>query len=318
MTPPTMSSMLAPSKAATPSMKSGDPRIGHLLGRNLTDGRTPKAVLLGFESDEGVKRNGGREGARRAPDAIREALFAFTPDAEQPVAFTRLIEQMQDIGNVVLSGDLEKDQESLGNVVANYLAAGSIVIIIGGGHETSYGHFLGYVNNATRVSLLSWDAHPDVRELVNGKGHSGSPFRQAILHPSRCCVDYRVGGVLPYSANVEHLKFIKENGGHYFFKDRLDFGTIENLYRRFNYPVMASFDVDAVDASFAPGVSAPASFGMYPEVWFSAAEQAGSCERVRSIDIVEVNPDVDLDRRAIKLAALTIWYFLRGMCHRRG
>lgn len=298
-------------------MKAGDPRIGHLIGRGIKEPQQAKVVLLGFESDEGVTRNGGRAGSRKAPDEIRGALFAFTPDAERPERFVQVLDHVHDAGNIVISGDLEQDQENLGKVVSHFLAAGAVVVILGGGHETSFGHFLGYAVRNSRVSLLNWDAHPDVRELVNGKGHSGSPFRQAILHPSRCCIDYRVGGILPYSANIEHLKFIRDHGGHYFFKDRLDFGTIENLYRRFDNEVMVSFDVDAVDASFAPGVSAPASFGMYPHVWLSAAEHAGLCEQVRSIDIVEVNPEVDLDRRAVKLAALTVWHFFRGLCHRR-
>ena len=44
-----------------------DPRVEHIMGRAVAAGEAPHAVLLGFPTDEGVLRNGGRPGAARGP-----------------------------------------------------------------------------------------------------------------------------------------------------------------------------------------------------------------------------------------------------------
>ncbi|HLR26945.1 MAG TPA: hypothetical protein VK112_13855, partial [Fodinibius sp.] len=72
---------LVKSDIGCPDTTDKDPRMGHLLAHQQES--SPKVVLLGFPSDEGVKRNGGREGAAEAPDEIRKELYKMTPDAEE-------------------------------------------------------------------------------------------------------------------------------------------------------------------------------------------------------------------------------------------
>ena len=52
---------------AVPESAPNDPRIGQVLGSALGRGDVPRAVILGFPSDEGVRRNGGRGGAAEGP-----------------------------------------------------------------------------------------------------------------------------------------------------------------------------------------------------------------------------------------------------------
>lgn len=299
-----------------PDTQGDDVRLGQLLGRRLEGAGQARAALLGYPSDIGVARNGGRVGAAQAPDKIREALFKLTPDPRQYDAFVDLIEHTLDVGNVVLDADMEEDQEHLGQVVASYLTQGTVPIILGGGHETSFGHFLGYVDAGQPVSILNWDAHPDVRPLKDGEGHSGSPFRQAILHPFKNCISYTVAGLLPHSVARNHLNFIVMHGGSYIWRDTLTRERIDHLYHRGTEPLMVSFDIDAVDQAFAPGVSAPATGGLTADLWLYAAYQAGRNPRVRSMDIVECNPVFDRDTQTSRLAALTIWWFLKGLAER--
>ena len=150
-----------------PDSPTSDPRLRDLLGRH---GGEPEVVLLGFPSDEGVARTGGRVGASAGPAAIRAALGRLTPDARDPAPFAALVERTRDAGDVAITGDVERDQEALAAAVGSHLAVGRFVIVLGGGHETTYGHFLGYDRP---VHLLNWDAHADVRELRDGAAHSG-------------------------------------------------------------------------------------------------------------------------------------------------
>jgi formiminoglutamase len=292
-------------------------RIGDLLGRALHARQDPAVVLIGFGVDEGVRRNGGRTGAAEGPRHVRQALLDL-PVGEDPALWT-LLARTRDTGDVPLAGDLEGDQAALGQVVADWLGRGALPVIIGGGHETAYGHFLGYVGRARPVSLLNWDAHTDVRELVDGRGHSGSPFRQAVLHESGLCRRYTVAGLLPEKILAAHVDFITAHGGGFEWKADLSAERIEPVLRSAvadGTALMVSFDLDAVDARWAPGVSAPSTGGVSPDLWLRAASAAGRRHEVASMDLVEVNPAFDPDGRTSHLAARTIREFLQGVAAR--
>ncbi|MDX1548872.1 MAG: arginase family protein, partial [Rhodothermales bacterium] len=173
-----------PPAISPPETAPDDPRVGHLLGRALRGVEEARAVILGFPCDEGVRRNGGRPGAAAAPDALRQALYRFTPDARHAEAFHDLLAHTADLGNLRVEGTMEEAQRALGRALAPFLQRGAVPIVLGGGHETAFGHFLGYAEAGRAVSILNVDAHADVRPLRDGRGHSGSPFRQALEHPS--------------------------------------------------------------------------------------------------------------------------------------
>lgn len=299
-----------------PQTGADDPRLGALLARRVASGTAPRVVLLGFPSDEGVRRNGGRVGAAGAPDRIRRVLYRLTPDAEAPEAFTRLVQETTDLGNFVVSDDVERDQAELAEVLEPYVAQGVFIILLGGGHETSFGHFLAYVRAERDVRIVNLDAHPDVRPVGANGAHSGSPFRQAMLDPSGRCRNYTVAGLRPQSVAVPHLAFIREHGGQVAWGRDLDPSTVGRLYQGPG-PILASFDMDAVNAGEAPGVSAPTADGLSSATWLAAAYAAGRSAGVSSLDLVEVNPNVDHDCRTERLAAVTIWYALKGLAERQ-
>jgi formiminoglutamase len=292
-----------------------DPRIGRLFGARLGPNEIPKAVILGFPSDEGVRRNGGRVGAAGGPRAVRPALYRLTADPRlEP--FEDFLGRTRDLGDLEISRNLEADQEHLGEALAPYLAAGVFVVVLGGGHETSYGHFQGYVRAGKKVEIVNWDAHPDVRELKQGQGHSGSPFRQALEDPSDACRRYVVAGLEPQVVARAHLAFVQRRG-RAVWRDEVSREMIDSIYNALVSPALVSFDLDAVNQAEAPGVSAPNAAGLRSEMWLSAAYAAGRSPAVTSADVVELNPSVDRDGQTARLAALTVWWLLRGYAERR-
>jgi formiminoglutamase len=126
-----------------------------------------------------------------------------------------------------------------------------------------------------------------------------------------------VAGLLPHSVAAAHLEWLGEREGEWLWGDELTRERADALYARREEPLMASFDMDAVDTAWAPGVSAPASGGMEPGLWLHAAYRAGRSPHVASMDVVETNPRHDPDGRTARLAALTVWHFLRGVAERR-
>lgn len=302
-----------PPAARTPDTTPDDPRLGHLLGSALRPEEPARVVVVGFPSEEGIRRNGGRPGAAAAPAAIRAALYRLTPDAAAPEAFTALAARTRDLGDLRVTGDVEADQATLGELLAPHLAAGAFTIVLGGGHETAYAHFLAHASTAAPVHILNWDAHADVRPLRDGLAHSGSPFRQALEHPSGSCASYTVAGLQPASLAASHLAYVREHGSAH-FRAEVTPELVARVYGAL--PTLVSFDMDAVDRSQAPGVSAPATDGLPASTWLMAARLAGSTASVRGMDVVELSPPFDQDGQTAALAARTVWEVLRGVAER--
>ena len=94
-------------------------------------------VLIGFCSDEGVRRNAGRIGAAAGPEACRHALANLAWHGTDPV---------YDAGDVVCAGEqLEAAQAALGKQIAQLLNDGQRPLVIGGGHEVAWGTWQGVV-----------------------------------------------------------------------------------------------------------------------------------------------------------------------------
>jgi len=304
---------LRPASIPLADTAEDDPRIGRLLGTALAEDEPAAVVIIGFPVDEGVVRNAGRVGASEGPSALRERLFRLCPDPLTHDAFCSLLARTRDLGDVVPSGELERDQEVLGEAVGRALAQGSRVLVLGGGHETSYGHFLGYANADLDVDIENFDAHADVRPLKHGRGHSGSPFRQALEHASGRCRGYRVHGLQRASVAAAHVRWLAEQGGACTWAEELNAQRVSDTFRNRERALLTTFCLDAVDQAFAPGVSAPSTGGLTPALWLHAAYEAGRCPTALGFDIVELNPHFDRDAQTARLAAMTAWHILRGL-----
>jgi formiminoglutamase len=74
--------------------------------------------------------------------------------------------------------------------------------------------------------------------------------------------------------------------------------------------------MDVLDQSVAPGVSAPAVGGLAQGLILELAVAAGRSPKVKSFDLVEVNPSVDESERTSRLAGVILWKFLSGLVQR--
>lgn len=301
-----------------------DPRLGECV--EFWQGGPPqlrpgRPALVGFPQDEGIRRNGGRPGAAAAPSAIRHWLYRLTPhDGLGGADLTAL--GLLDLGDVRIDGGLEESQQTLAEVIAAIGTAGSVPIVLGGGHETAYGHYLGYVHAGREVAIINLDAHLDVRPLVEGKGHSGSPFRQALEHPTQSLRGdrYVCLGAQPFAASREHHRYVRDKGGVVRWcpevRDYLTAVFRQECERLSDCPVYVTLDSDVVQQTDVPGVSAPNPLGLSGLEVAACAAAAGECPTVTSFDLVEINPSLDRDSQSARWAALVVWHFLTGLTRR--
>jgi formiminoglutamase len=309
-------------------LRADDPRLGEVveLWRGDLEALRPgRAVLIGFPQEEGVRRNHGRTGTAEAPHEIRQHLYRLTPwDSESGVDLRD--HPPLDLGDVRIAGGLEESQQALAEVVAAVLQAGAVPVVLGGGHETAFGHFLGYVAADRPVGIINLDAHLDVRPCVNGLGHSGSPFRQVLEHPTHPLAGSRYVclGAQPHSVSRDHWRFAQQRGCTVRWcqevRQSLEACFHEECQRlaASQCQVYVSVDADVVRAADVPGVSAPNPSGLAGEEVLACSRQAGTTSQVSSIDLVEVNPRLDRDGESARWAALALWNFLVGLAARSG
>ncbi|MFI6428742.1 formimidoylglutamase [Rhodococcus oryzae] len=266
-------------------------------------------VLVGFRSDEGVRRNRGRPGAARGPTALRHALASMALAA--PI-------RVFDAGDVAVAvGHLEDGQRRLGDVVAGLLDAGHFVAVLGGGHEVAYGSYLGLSTSAAgmsgaRLGVLNLDAHFDLRD--DAAPNSGTPFRQmadAEAERGRL-LNYAVLGIAQPSNTAALFTRAVSLGVRYLLDD--DCGTanlpaVESFVDEFLRTadlVHLTIDLDVLPASVAPGVSAPAAFGVPLEVIQRVCDIVARSGKLALLDIAELNPKLDFDNRTARTAARLI------------
>ena len=111
--------------------------------------------------------------------------------------------------------------------------------------------------------------------MDDGQGSSGTPFRQALEHPSALCRGYTVAGLNPPSVAQSHLEYLSQRRATAYFNTSINFSAIESIYAAHENDTLVTFDLDAIDQASAPGVSAPATAGLSPHIWLFAAYKAG-------------------------------------------
>ncbi|WP_087753760.1 formimidoylglutamase [Paraburkholderia caledonica] len=272
-------------------------------------------VIVGFSSDEGVRRNQGRIGAAHAPKELRRVLAGLPAKAA--------IAALADAGDVVCDdGDLEAAQAELAHVVSEVLASGGRPLVFGGGHEVAWGTYSGLRlhqqreagNQATllisrELLIINFDAHFDLRQ--KRPGNSGTPFDQIALDCEERGVSFNyvcfgisdLGNTASLFAHAERL------GVRYV----LDVDMQETqLPQRLNElqklldaadDVYLTIDLDVLPAATAPGVSAPAALGVPLSVVEAMVLRVRASGKLRASDIAEYNPTLDQDRRTARAAA---------------
>lgn len=273
---------------------------------------TKDFVLHGFAVDEGVSRNKGRQGAKDAPDMIRRNMSNF------PVILPDF--SLLDFGNITCDdGNLENAQQNLANKISDVLLKGGRSLVLGGGHEVTYGHYSG-VKKAfagQKIGIINFDAHFDNREPENGVGaSSGTGFWQIAQEGE---INSLHIGIQRNSNTLKLFDTAHQFGMKYILADELFFENLPSVYERVNQ-LTESVDVlymticmDVFNASIAPGVSASAYNGIFADAAFMHLyKHILKSEKLQALDIAEVNPQFDIQERTGRLAASLVneWFMI--------
>lgn len=266
-------------------------------------------ALIGFACDEGVRRNGGRTGAKDGPSHLRSACSNLPVHFDQDIIFI-------DLGDITCKTEAMEDaQTALAALVTMALNKGYQPFVIGGGHEVAYAHYTGINNHIdpdNTIGIINFDAHFDLREPVAGVTNSGTGFLQIA---NDCRSAKKPFSYLPIgiqqNSNTRQLYNTAAGLGvkcipasQFSPGDQQDiFDRIEEFISSVNH-IYLTICMDVFSSSVAPGVSAQAYSGLFPDAFFfKVLDKVIESKKLISMDIAEYNPLYDTDQRTAKLAA---------------
>lgn len=287
----------------------------------------------------GVPLNLGcdRGGVERAPNHLREKGLMKLIRKNGHRAF--------DMGNLYIPPVSEADKyayshnlkyleqivevnNNLAELVYDTLRGGAFPLVIGGDHSLGLGSASGVGKSFEDFGIIWLDAHGDINtsettpsgnihgmplsalmglgseELVNvyAKGNKVIP-QNVFLVGTRSLDEGEQDLILRENLNVYTMETIRQKGIEYVandIKQKIKERKIRNLH--------FSIDVDSIDPLYAPGTGTCVPEGLLPDEFRLFVGQVLSTNLVKSLDIVELNPELDTDDRTTNLCLEIIEY----------
>ncbi len=239
-----------------------------------------RLAIIGFRFDE---NSSFLKGAAEAPPLIRAAFYS---DASNMWSESGL-----DLGaeSVFFAGDIEPstDEEMNARIersISEVLDRGLAPISLGGDHSITVPIIRAFSKKYRSLGLLHFDAHPDLYDEFQGNRYSHAcPFARIMEEK----LVNRLVQVGIRTMNGHQREQVERFGVEVIeMKDWRDNPVFE-----FDSSVYISFDLDALDPAFAPGVSHREPGGLSTRQAVDAIQAIKG--RVVGGDIVEFNPRMD-------------------------
>lgn len=280
--------------------------------------------VIGVPSDLGQ----GRRGVDMGPSAIRYAglerkLEALGHHVEDLGNVTVPTPEMHTVTNEKLKylNEVHQVSTELFDVVKGVLTAGHTPIILGGDHSISIGSVAGVAAADESFGLIWYDAHGDMNteeSTPSGNIH-GMPLAVALGYGHTDLVN--LGGFTPKvkaenvvlvgirSIDSDEAKLIEKSGIKAYTMAEIDRRGMAEVMEeavaiasKGTKGIHLSLDLDALDPMFAPGVGTPVNGGVTYREGHLAMEVLCASGKLRSVDVVEVNPILDQENKTAQMA----------------
>jgi agmatinase len=210
------------------------------------------------------------------------------------------------LGDASLARDLERVDELCRALdvwverrVAEHLAKGKLVGLVGGDHATSFGAIAAVAKHHGEIGILHVDAHADLREAYEGFSRSHASIMDNVLREIPGVKALVQVGIRDLCAQ-EYQRICDEERVFTYFDVDVRAGLAEGrTWRDWCQAIIAhlpekvhvSFDIDGLEPSACPNTGTPVpgglSFGQAMEL---LATLAKSGRRIVGFDLVEVAP----------------------------
>ncbi|HEX2944933.1 MAG TPA: arginase [Clostridia bacterium] len=209
--------------------------------------------------------------------------------------------------------EITQINSDLFNMVGKSLKAGNMPVVIGGDHSIATGTLLGVQSCCKNIGVIWLDAHGDFNTehtTLTGNLHGMSlaaatgtgmldmagfkPRDVEYINPEKVVI---IGA---RSLDPEEAKLLKKRRVTVYTMEDIDMYGLRAVMQKAIDIVEAgtegfhlSFDLDVVTPSDAPGVGTPVKGGLTYREAHLAAEIISTRSKLRSIELVELNPILD-------------------------
>ncbi len=271
-----------------------------------------KITIIEACSDLGVKVNGSDKGPLALTDCNNLVENVITIKKDN-------IEKELDEGNKKRNIKyVNKFNKELYNTIEN---DNNFVITIGGDHSIAIGSSLASKKKHNNIGLIWIDAHADFHNMnstISGNIH-GMPFA-TVTGQNGSELSYffngdyykpenvvLVGGRDIESPEYENLKKAKVKV--FTTKDIKKYGVKQIMNKAYKIAlnntdgIHISYDLDVIDPKIAPGVSVKAIDGINEQEAYEIVDEIIKNKNyLKSFDLVEYNPDLDINDKTKKIA----------------
>jgi len=255
-------------------------------------------VIVGIPDES--KSHSLRKGTSDAPHKIREIsnirdTYKRENKSSLGLPVGGISKKVYDYGNILRS--------EVSDVIGKIVTKSKTPISIGGDHSISIEIIKSVAKNHTPLSLVYFDAHPDMISSVHG--YYGSVFTD-VLPFIDVKSSMQIGIRTPEQEEINNIK-------KYDLTVITPFDIIRNgiakteemLLGKVGQNVYISLDMDVIDPAYAPGVSVPVPFGLgNNDVLYLLKSLAK--HGIVGMDIMEVCPGYDTKDRTSHLASRMI------------
>lgn len=318
---------LRPPSEAIHDFATSDSKYERWMINRITpwDGESqPDVALVGIPFDGAIL---SWPGARFAPAELRRTFqWQQTYNPEFDIDISDL--EISDFGDVqVLNTDIHETWKRVEETLTEIRKLGVFPLSFGGDHSLEYPSVKSLCNVTDgKVGLIRIDTHEDMCHSGTGAGagdqeSSGVPVRK-ILEIEGQPVDPKnivMIGQHGWTHSKYYMDECKQLGMAIYtpidvYRRGIDTVLDEALERASDGTdaVYFTLDVDALDAAFAPGTSAPTTAGLNPIEVIIAVNQISQHPIVRGMDLMEVSPPLDTGKNLTSLMGGTMLMHMLG------
>ena len=217
---------------------------------------------------------------------------------------------------------------NLAELVYDTLRGGAFPLVIGGDHSLGLGSASGVGKCFDDFGIIWLDAHGDINtnETSPSGNIHGMPLSALMGMGSEELVNIYAPGnkVNPQNVFLVGTRSLDEGEQALIEKEQLSVYTMETIHLKgINFVaedikrklkerkirnVHFSIDVDSIDPRFAPGTGTRVCEGLIPDEFNEFVKHMLSTNLIKSMDLVELNPDLDTNDQTTNLCLDIIDY----------
>jgi len=240
-----------------------------------------KPAIIGIPWDE---MSSFLRGAAEGPPLIRRALFSEASNRWSESGRVVNAESIHDAGDLQPAAGAEM-RARIEQAIAGLLDQNFKPISLGGDHAITYPILKAFARKYSRLSILHFDAHPDIYDEFEGNRFSHAcPFARIL---EEGLVERLVQVGIRTATGDQRRQIERFNVEVVEMRDWRDDWPLD-----FDTPLYISFDVDGLDPAFAPGVAHREPGGLTTRQAINTILNLNA--EVVGADVVEFNPRMDV------------------------